>query len=424
MRDLVLIIFVVVCGLLALKRPVIGILTFVFLGFLNPQSMTWGLGRRLPFSQFVAISTIVGYFFSSEPKRLPRQRETFLLIALWAVFTVSTFLAFHPDKAFERLIFISKILLMVLFSTLIINDETKLRWFLRVIALSLGFYALKGGFFAFVTGGKYLVLGPEESFLEANNAIGLALGMNLPLLAYLIKTESNRWLRRVMIAMFIFTYPAIICTFSRGAWVGLGIATVLIIWKSRYRFVIVPALGVIGIVTLSYFPQVFPERVVDRYSDLVNYAEEASVQSRLANWECCRRIGMVNPIAGAGFDFYSVEIYEKYFPEFLERYPNKIWSCHGVWHTIFAEHGFPGIFVFVGLVISSLMSLRKIQSQGLANPPLSHYAEMLTAALITFGVVGTFYDAAYFDMFYYLVAAIIIIKEIILHKIIEAKTMV
>jgi hypothetical protein len=49
---------------------------------------------------------------------------------------------------------------------------------------------------------------------------------------------------------------------------------------------------------------------------------------------------------------------------------------------------------------------------------------MLKAALITFIVVGTFYDAAYFDMFYYLVAAIIIIKEIILHKIIDAKTMV
>jgi len=41
------------------------------------------------------------------------------------------------------------------------------------------------------------------------------------------------------------------------------------------------------------------------------------------------------------------------------------------------------------------------------------YADAIQAALIAYMVIGTFLDAAYFDMFYYLVGMMVIAKEII-----------
>jgi putative inorganic carbon (HCO3(-)) transporter len=419
MRDILLIGAVLCCSLLALGRPVLGILLFIGLGLGGPQSMTWGVGRTFPLGQLAALGTIGGYVFWSETKKFPRQRELFLLLALWGTFGFSTLFAIYPDKAVERLVYVSKVLLMVFLSTALINTERRVHLLVRVMALSLGFYGLKTGIFAITTGGNLMVYGPEGTFLEANNAIGLALAMNVPLLVYLLKIERHPWLRRLIIAMIGFSYPAVICTFSRGAWIGLAVATALIMLKSRHKvFTIVAA----GILVFLLIP-LLPERVVNRYDDLTNYQEESSAQSRFWNWEFCSRVALANPLHGGGFDFNSLEMYAIYYPEFLERWPGKVWGCHSSWFTVFGEHGFPGIIVFFALLGSCFLSVRQIRSLALTHKEASWslpYTEMLQATLIVFIVVGSFYDAAYFDFFYQLVAVIIILKERLRYATAEA----
>jgi probable O-glycosylation ligase (exosortase A-associated) len=413
MRDLLLIAIVVLCAVVALRRPVLGLLSFVGLGFLSPHSMTWTIGRDFPFAQLTGIGTILGYLFS-EPSRFPRQRESLLMLGLWCAFGVSTLFAFYPEEALEFLIYVSKILLMAFFCTALINTEQRLQWFLRVIVLSLGFYGLKGGFFVLVTGGNYIVWGPEKSFLFANNAIGLALAMNIPLLLYLLKTESHPWLRWVIRAMLILSYPAIVCTYSRGAWIGLAIVTALLLLKSKHKFLFITVAGVLGIMILPVLPELLPQRMTERYGELVNYQEETSAQSRLWNWEFCKRVGLAHPLTGGGFKLYSLESYAKYFPEFLERWTTKVWSCHGMWHSVFAEHGLLGLIFWVGLLGSCFLSLRHIRTFGRDHPGmlwLTHCADAIQVALIAYMIIGTFLDVVYFDMFYYLVAVIIILRE-------------
>src|SRR5262249_33898724 len=197
MRDLLLIGFVVICAAVALRRPVFGVLTFVWLGLFNPQSLTWTFGRNFRLSLLVGVCTIIGYIFWQEPKRFPRQRESLLLLVLWASMAISTIFAFYPDRAFDRFEQVSKILLMTILTTSVITTEGRLLWLLRVIGVSLGWYALKGGLFAVATGGNFRVFGPEDSFLAANNSIGLALAMNVPILHRLATLESQPSLRRL-----------------------------------------------------------------------------------------------------------------------------------------------------------------------------------------------------------------------------------
>jgi probable O-glycosylation ligase (exosortase A-associated) len=333
---------------------------------------------------------------------------------LWAIFGFSTLFAIYPDKSFDRLIYVSKILLMVFLSTSLINTEQRLNLLLHVIALSLGFYALKGGIFSIATGGNYLVYGPEGSFFEGNNGIGMALAMNVPLLFYLSKMESHPWLRWLIKTMLIMSYPAIIFTYSRGAWLGLLIVTALIVLRSKHKFSLMIGWGILGVIVLSVFMQFFPQKLVDRYNSLVNYAEDPSAQSRFWNWEFCKRVGLAKPWTGGGFDFSSLDTYAIYYPEFLERWPGKVWSCHSIWFTMLGEHGFPGLLLWFSLIASSFWSIRQIRLFGRTNENalwIMHYADMVRTALLAFMVLGTFVDIAYFDIFYYLVGIIIILKE-------------
>lgn len=417
MRDILLTVIVSGSALIALGRPFVGILLFTWLGFFYPQSYTWGFGRALPFSQIGAIATIAGYVVSKEAKKFPITRESILLLCLWAMFGFSSLFAIYPDQAADSLIYVSKIFLMVFLTMSLVKDRYRLEMLLRVIALSIGFVGIKGAAFVIATGGENMVWGPEGSFLESNNSIGLALAMNVPLLYYLWRIETRPWLRNIMIVMLLGSFPAIICTYSRGAWLGLALVTVLLFLRIKHKFLAVSAVGLVALVGAGALSQLLPQRLVTRYDQLENYKEDSSAESRFWSWEFCKRVGLDRPLTGGGFNFPSQLTYKQYYPEFAERWgEDKVWTCHSTWLTVFGEHGFPGFIIWILLLFSSLASLRFVRSYGKLNPEYSWvvpFTEATQAAFAAYMLVGTFLDAAYFDMFYYLVGMVIVVKQMV-----------
>ena len=426
MRDVALVILVVCSAFVALRKPTYGMLLFIAFGIISPQGFTWSFGRHIPVSLIMAAATLAGYVVSPEPKRFPRQREVWMLLGLWFLFVVSTAIAYVPhrgwpsDAALEKLIQVSKVFVMVCLSMSILYSIERVQLMMKAIALSIGLLAIKNGLFGIVTRGSQMVWGPENSFLYANNAIGLAMAINVPLLYYLIQVESNQWLRRLMWVMLGLSVPAIVCTFSRGAWLGLAAAIGLILLKSKYRYFIgiSGAVGVFFIISFLPFlanSDLLPERVQTRLDQLVNYEEEGSAVSRFWNWEGCKRVGLANPLTGEGFDYYSPLIYVKYYPEFIEKYGHgKVWSCHSMWLTVFAEHGFPAFLLWIFLLLSCFLSLRKIHRFSKkvdGHEWMSAYASMIEVNLVVFMIVGTFLDVAYFDVYYQVIAAVILLKE-------------
>jgi putative inorganic carbon (HCO3(-)) transporter len=410
LRGILLIVSVAGISGVAIFRPFTGLLAFVAFSIVNPQSMVWS--TTLNPMQPIAGATLLGYFVSSEPKRIPRGLTTYLLVALWAVFVVTTITAVYQDDAIEQLTQVSKILLMVFLSMAMVTSKERLLSLLRTVALSLGFLGIKGGIFAITTGGQFIVWGPENSFLSANNTIGVAWAMNIPLLFYLRRHESRRWLRYVMTAMMVLTVPALVCTFSRGAWMSAAAAAALILWRNRYRWVLVAGL----IIILPFMSgDLLPERVLNRYDDLKNYEDDTSAQSRFWTWEFCRRVGVANPMTGAGFRFVSEDTFRLYYPEFLA-WRGRVSVCHSTWLTVFGEHGVPGFVLWIGLLGSTLVSVTRIRRAAKRAGPDSEWVvsvtEMLQAALIAYIIGGTFVDLNYFDIFYQLVAVSIMIATV------------
>src|SRR6267142_1555895 len=220
-RDIVL--TAIILGLLplCLMRPWIGVLVWSWIGYMNPHRLTWGFANGLPFAQLVAICTLAGLLFIKDKKPIPWVRETYLLAGLWIMFTITTFFAYYPDEAWEQFDKVSKVLLFTFVTLKLFQDRTRLRYLFLVIGLSIGFYGVKGGIWALLTGGMFAVYGPFGSFLGSNNSIGLALNMVLPILYMLWKDEPRRWRRNVLGFTFCTSIVGVLFTYSRGAFLGL-----------------------------------------------------------------------------------------------------------------------------------------------------------------------------------------------------------
>lgn len=414
MRDYPLIAITLICCIFAVRRPVYGIVAYIAYSLLAPHDLTWGFARTFPHVLVIAICTIIGFVAWPESKRLPNEREVTFIFALWFIFAFSTIFAISSDNAIERLIYVSKVFLMTFLAMAIMNSQKRLNLLLQAIALSLGLIGVKIGLHVLRTGGQEAVYGPALSFLEANNSLGMALALNVPLLVFLSKYETRRWLKRSMWLMIALAYPAVVGTFSRGAWVALAAATGLMALRSKHKILIIVLCAFVVMLTPVWLPMVVSEQLSGRYDTLVNYEDDHSAQSRFWNWTFCGKVASAHPLEGGGFDYYSKDAYRIYYPEFLEAFPGQVWSCHSTWLTILSEHGIPGFLVWILLIGSCFVSLWKLKAQGDKNPQLpwiSDYAEMLQVSLVAYCVAGTFIDIAYFEVLYLLICALVIMKE-------------
>jgi probable O-glycosylation ligase (exosortase A-associated) len=418
MRDVLIFGLVLTACLFAIRKPFVGMLSYVALGLIGPHSFAWGFARTLPMAQMVVVSTFLGLIMFPPKVSLPKGREVGTLAALFFLFCVSTLFAVAQEQATTKLLEVSKMYLMVLVIMVLVQTKDDLWWFLRVVALCLGFLGLKGGIWSILTGGQHHVYGPEETFLYANNAIGLALAMNLPVLFYLYKVETRKWLKLLFLTMFICSYPAIICTFSRGAWLGASAVTIMICWYTRYRIVTLMSGGLMAIilgVSLLTFDLV-PDRVQQRFDQFVNYKEESSAQSRFWSWEFCRRVGFAKPLTGAGFNYYSRDMYAQYYPEFIDQYTGEtFWSCHSMWFTVLGEQGMLGMALWLTLLGSIIFGLKRmLKSPVVRNEKVLYsFVRMFMGVFWVYMIVGTFLDVAYFEFFFQMVAAFICLKAIV-----------
>ena len=406
---------IIILGLLpvCLAKPWIGILVWSWLGYMNPHRLTWGFAYDMPFAQMVALATIGGILFTKDRHPLPWTREVYLLLALWGMFFLTTLFAIEPEAAWIQFIKVSKILLMTFMTLLLFQDPKKLRILIWIIALSIGFFGLKGGIWAVLTGGQYMVRGPMDSFMEGNTNLGLALNMVLPFFFFLRREETRTWLRHLLLAMFCFSIIAILVTYSRGAFLGLVVVLALLFLKGQSKFLVLPLL----VAGIFLAPSVLPEKWIERMETIRTYEGDASSVGRLRAWLVAYRLGLDYPVLGGGFDPFSPEIYYRYLPDRLLVTADIGTGAHSIYFQVLAEHGFPGLALYLGLILSILLSLRRMVRMSRGDPSMRwiyNFAQMLEVSIFGYLASGIFLSMSYFDFFYHLVAIVIIVKKLFL----------
>lgn len=401
MRDLVLTIAVFGALPIVFLRPHLGMLVWVGLSIMNPHRLTWGFAYDFPFAEIVAITLLAGTLMSKEKSPFPLSAPIFVLALFVGWMTLTSFFALAPPedvwKEWERTM---KIQLMVFLALKLMNTPERLKLLTWAIVLSLGFFGAKGGLFTILTGGKYLVTGPAGSFIEDNNAIGLALVMVIPLMRYLQVDSANKWIRRGLLVGMILTGFGIVGTHSRGALVGVVAMVLFMLAKSPKKAPLALALVVVIPLIIAFMPQKWSERM----GSIATYEQDASAMGRLNSWQFATNLALDNPLGG-GFQTFTQELFYRYAPR-----PGSFHDAHSIYFEVLGEHGFGGLFLFLlfwGLVWLKGKKLIKAMRDIPEYKSLAMLAAMTQVSLVGYAVGGAFLGLAYFDLPYYLAVIII-----------------
>lgn len=400
MRDIVLLI--IFAGLLpaCMARPWIGALTWFWLAFMNPHRLTWGIARDLPFAQAVAIATLLGLLMTKDRRPLFWTRETVLMVIMMVFFAITTAFAWQRDLAWEQWLAIGKIVLMTIIPLMLIYGKFRIHWLLLVVALSIGFFGLKGGIFVFRTGGVHSIYGPDDSFVADNNSLGLAMLMVLPLLVFLRREETRVWLRRILAVTAFFTVIAIVATYSRGALVGLVAVLPFLFLRLKNKFVLL-----IIFVPLTYWGiEHAPDRLTKRVDSIETADEDQSFMQRIQAWSVAWNIAKERPLIGAGFklEYTNDRIWLSYADRRYDKWGQSARAAHSIYFQVLGEHGFPGLALYLLLIALTMMRLRSLTKAARRDPEsawIGNYAAAINIGMIGFVVAGAGLSRAYFDLF-------------------------
>jgi putative inorganic carbon (hco3(-)) transporter len=395
-------------------RPFYGVLLWTVFSFASLQWYAWGVGYLLPTAEMVAIPTILGFLvFSRGGWNRLVSRETFLMLALWVWFLITSINSAntplftpHITETWSRLEFVSKILLMTLVTMGIVDSFARLRTLVIVVAGCFSFYVIKAIPFIILTGGNFRLYGPPKSMVEDNNDLGLALNMTLPILFFLAQAETDRRLKRVFWGLFAITIPAILCTYSRGALVGLVAVMIMMFLRLKRRVVWTPAILLAILIIALFAPEQWKERMDFRRQGAV---VDESAYSRFNSWKFSWNLAKDYPIAGGGFETFTQELFDRYAPNTKDLH-----GPHSIYFGVLAEHGFVGLGLYLWLIVSCFASIRRIiKRAGLYGDKVAaSYARMFGVSLVGFLTSGAFLGRAYFDYYFTVVALIVILKQV------------
>ncbi|MCL6414687.1 putative O-glycosylation ligase, exosortase A system-associated [Aestuariirhabdus sp. Z084] len=390
MRDIFVTSVVAVCLPFILRQPYIGILVWSWLGYMNPHKLAWGFATTLPFAQMVAIATLIGLLINKEPRKFPKNGlvTVLFLYSFWVL--VTTIDAQYSKFAWLQLEKVYKILFMTFLTLYLINSRKRVELLVAVMALSIGFYGIKGGIFTVLTGGGFRIMGPPNTFIGGNNEIGLALIMIVPLFRYFQLTSTRSSIRLGSgIAMILCTI-SIFGTQSRGALLGLVAMALMLIMMSRKRFVLLLGFAVMMPLILMFMPDSWH----DRMESIAHYEQDASAQGRLTAWRYAYQIAVDNPLTGGGFEIFTGRT-----------------DAHSIYFEILGEHGFIGLALFLTLLVGAWISAGSI-ARDRSVKWRSDLMSMVRVSLVGYAVSGAFLGLAYFDLFYHLIAIVIVTKAI------------
>lgn len=420
MRDVFVVVALIIAVPLSFVKPFYGILAWFVVSYLSPQEYAYGFSRTLPVAYLIAVPTLAGAFLKRDWQFPRPTREIILLwlLCFWFVITTiavrsSPLFQHHLDATVAAFTRTAKILFMTFVTMAIVSSRERLRWVFIVTAGIFALLALKAVVFTAATGGNYKVYGPPDSMIADNNDFALAMDMALPMFAGLATTELSTKLRRFFQIAFLAGIISIIFTYSRAGLLGLAAVLLFLVMKSRHK-----VLGAVGVTLLAIcIFAIAPQGWLSRMSTISTAAEtartqetDASAEGRIRAWHLATEIAATS-ITGGGFATWTQTVYD----EFGIDPGSTAHVAHSIYFQMLGEHGYIGLMLFLLVLLSCFASCIRLAWTYRGSSELhwiAQYAHMALGSLLAFCVAGAFASRAYFDLFWEIVAIVVILKTL------------
>lgn len=390
---------------LALMRPWLGVLGLAVLSFLHPHAYTPGFMNQFPaysslFAVVVVGATLAfarGRLSYLNPHLILRDWRVYALSGLWLWFAVTSHFALAPGDAWAKFNEVARILPPLALALLLIDERRKLHALIVTVALSIMLVALKGGYWAVMTGFQDRVYGPPGTEYGDNNQFVVAVCMAIPLLAIWLREAPDRLVRALILLGMALCYGAALSSWSRGGMLALAAVSLLLVLRSRRKWLLLPALLVLAAALYSQLPDAW----FGRMQSMGSIESDASAQSRLTAWRIGLDLALYRPVTGGGFDAWPVLTLDQ---------GNMDW--HSIYIKMAAEHGFVGLTLWAVLLLGSMLQLARTAWHPAPGYPAwaSDYSAMLLTALLAYMIGGATLGIAYWELPYLLTVMAILLR--------------
>jgi putative inorganic carbon (hco3(-)) transporter len=387
---------------IVLVRPFVGVLLWSWISFMAPHRLAYGFTSLMPWAMITFFATICGCFLAREPKRLPVNALTVLIVLFLAMITFTTMFALAPwDNVEAKWEAVFKVFFFLLITAALLTSRERIHALIWVMVVSLAYFGIKGGGFTLLGGGTNRVFGPPDSMIRDNNHLATALLVALPLMNYLRMESKHAIVRFAFAATMVLTLFAVVGSYSRGAFVALAAVAGYFWLKTPNKLITGPLIVVALVASIGFMP----ESWIERMQSIEEYQKDGSAMARLEVWHTAWLMATSRPLTGAGFfATYSQPVVDMFVPG-----ANWVRAVHSIWLEVLAEHGFPTFFVWVCITIAGAIYAHLTIKRAKGVPGLEwcvNLAKMSQVSMIAYLTGGTFLSLSYWDYYFTILIAV------------------
>ena len=429
MRDLVLLSVLPFMLYFMAKRPFIAIGMWIWTALFFPNAWVYGIAGNIRYNLlFTAVAIVTYLAMKNKPKfELGTLGAMVLLFFLWT--TLSTVMTIAPpDRSWMIWERFAKVITLFVFVLLVLEKKLHVDFFLWCVVLSVGFYGDLEALKYLASGGGHKIEGLGGHVLGDRNELALAFVMTLPICYYLLGEYGQRsrivWLG--LLGTMALLVAAVIGTQSRGGFVALAGFGGYLFLKTDRKIPVLLLFAVL-VIGLSFF-------VSDEWTARMNTIESAdednSFMGRVVAWKMSFILAMQNPFFGGGFksletfsvwsdlarNFFS---YDWFYTGTALPSAKKARAAHSIYFQVMGEHGFVGLGIFLACLVGAFLKAGQLaRKAAAANVPwLRQLATMLQLCIFAYALGGAALSFAYFELFYAIIALLILLDSRILPAI-------
>jgi O-antigen ligase len=318
---------------------------------------------------------------------------------------------------------------------ILLNSERDLKVFLYPLILVA---ALIAGLSVIAFGSPTMEI-PYLDLLQAGRAQGAVgdpdffAGMCLvfvPLGIVLASEARRKWVRWLMVAATVTLLGGTFLSLSRGAFLATVVLGIMFLASRPERLfrarrekaaaLVLVALGMIGFFSRPFLRDQVVSRAESIYAPKTQ--EEASGAGRTELWKGAIRTARENPILGVGYGSFPIISQELILHTpgvnplvFQKRKQGDNFVAHNTYLGTAAELGFTGLFLYLALLISTGLTLRKTSRRALeaGAPFVGRVAHALVLGLTAWAICTFFLNGETARTFWIIVGISLALPKLI-----------
>jgi probable O-glycosylation ligase (exosortase A-associated) len=399
---------VFLCG--GLVAPFVIGLGYVWVDTFSPQHVAYSLLNEIPVSAIMAAAAI-GSYLLIDRKAPPRPGLIMVLVvmmACWVTYTSET-VAVVPEFCWSKWDWAIKTIGFAVFMPFLFRSRVQIEAFLQVYIFSAAIQIVPYGVKTILSGGSYhanLGLLTGNSGLAEGSTLATVATMGVPIVLWLRRYSlilpRIKLVKLMYLGLAISAVSASIGTFERTGLVAIVIVAVGLWLQSEHkiRYAIYGA----AVAAIGALVVIRPDSEwLERMSTMAHYHQDTSAEGRILVWKWTLNFVKTHPLGG-GFNSYVIDTIQFPGEDASSTYVVHGKAFHSMYFEMLGEHGWPGIGLFLTLLVTTFLTLVRVALKCRKLPEMAWCRDLAIAFMIAelvLVVCGAFIGIAFQPEVYY-----------------------